>query len=161
MKVIKILEKIEEKILIFSFMFSVALVFLQIIMRYVFSNSLSWSEELARYLFLWQVWIGTSYAISENKHLKIEALTDRMKGKIKKIVKILASSLWLIFCIFLTFKGIELVYKIYAQGQSSPAMAIPMAYAYACVPIGGFLMSIKLMYGIFGITQNIEEEEGK
>ena len=52
----KLWDNLEEYILVYSMMFSVALVFVQVIMRYVFSNSLSWSEELARYLFLWQIW---------------------------------------------------------------------------------------------------------
>ena len=53
----------EEYLLVGSLAFNVVLVFFQVVMRYVFQNSLSWSEELARYIFLWQTWVGASYAV--------------------------------------------------------------------------------------------------
>jgi hypothetical protein len=43
----KIWNHFEEYLLVGSLAFSVALVFLQVVMRYVFQQSLSWSEELA------------------------------------------------------------------------------------------------------------------
>ena len=42
-------------------------------MRYVVGASLSWSEELARYVFIWLVYIGISYAVQMKAHVKVEA----------------------------------------------------------------------------------------
>ena len=64
----RITDHLEEYILIGSLFVSVALVFVQIVMRYAFKNSIFWSEELVRYIFLWQIWLGASYATKENKH---------------------------------------------------------------------------------------------
>ena len=72
----KLWNNMEEYLLVYSLMLSVGLVFIQVVMRYVFSNSLSWSEELARYLFLWQIWVGASYAVKEHRHLRIELIQD-------------------------------------------------------------------------------------
>jgi len=41
------------------------LVFIQVVMRYVFSNSLSWSEEMARFIFLWLSWIGAAMQLGK------------------------------------------------------------------------------------------------
>jgi TRAP-type C4-dicarboxylate transport system permease small subunit len=137
---------LEEYLLVYSLMFSVALIFIQIIMRYVFSNSLGWSEELARYLFLWQIWLGASYAVKERRHLRIEIIQDLMRDKRKKMIfELLPTAIWLLFSIFLTYQGTRLTLILFERGQVSPAMRVPMAYAYASVPVGCALMSIRLI----------------
>lgn len=49
-----IYNNLEEYLLVVSLVINVLLVFLQVIMRTVFKNSLTWSEELSRYIFIWQ-----------------------------------------------------------------------------------------------------------
>ncbi|MDO5562528.1 MAG: TRAP transporter small permease [Synergistaceae bacterium] len=146
----KLWDNLEEYILVYSLMFSVALVFVQVIMRYVFSNSLSWSEELARYVFLWQIWLGASYAVKEHRHLRIELIQDLIKSpKGKLLFDTLAQMLWLGFSIFLFYEGSGLTKLLFERGQVSPAIRMPMAYAYASVPVGCGLMSIRLCFEIW------------
>jgi len=141
----KLWDHFEEYLLVWSLMFSVALVFFQIVMRYVFSHSLSWTEELARYLFLWQVWLGASFAVKKRAHLKITVLTDSLSGLPKKRVELLALILWFSVSFFLAYSGGKLALLLLQRGQVSPAMRMPMGYAYASVPIGCSLMCIRLL----------------
>lgn len=157
----KLFNNLEEYFLVYSLMFSVALIFAQVVMRYIFSSSLSWSEELARYLFLWQIWVGASYAVKEKKHLRIEVVRDLIKGiKNKEAFDLLAHTIWCAFAVFLAFKGFELTKMLYVRGQVSPAMRIPMAYAYASVPVGCALMSIRLLAEMSNIVQKMRHCEG-
>ena len=73
---------LEEYLLVGSLVFSVLLVFLQVVMRTVFKNSLSWSEELARYLFIWQTWLGVSIAFKEDEHIKVTLIYSIIKNNI-------------------------------------------------------------------------------
>lgn len=57
-KVIGFYNSLEAHLLVISLAFTTLLIFVQVVMRYVFNNSLSWSEELARYVFIWQIWLG-------------------------------------------------------------------------------------------------------
>lgn len=59
---IKKFEKAEEAFLVLTLVAMVALIFGQVVGRYVFSNAPSWTEEMARYIHIFQVWIGASYA---------------------------------------------------------------------------------------------------
>ena len=70
-KLIRYYNRLEENVLILSLVFTVALIFLQVIMRKVFQNSITWSEELARYIFIWQIWLGTSIGFRDGKHISI------------------------------------------------------------------------------------------
>ena len=67
-KILKWLDdNIELYICVFLMSFMTLLVFVQVVMRYVFNNSLSWSEELARYTFIWLIYIGISYGCKLRK----------------------------------------------------------------------------------------------
>ena len=82
-KILKWLDdNIELYICVFLMSFMTLLVFVQVVMRYVFNNSLSWSEELARYTFIWLIYIGISYGCKLRKHIKIDAaLTFSLKRR--------------------------------------------------------------------------------
>ena len=74
MKVLKWLDANLEKYLCVVLMSVMTLIiFIQVVARYVFQNSLSWSEELARYIFIWLVYLGISYGCQMRKHIKIDA----------------------------------------------------------------------------------------
>lgn len=150
----KIWDHLEEYILVSSLMFNVFLIFIQIIMRYIFQNSLSWSEELARYIFLWQIWLGASFAVKEHRHLRIEAFLNLLPKKINKYVELLSLLIWVCFSVFLAYKGSELVIILIEHGQLSPAMRMPMFYAYSSVPVGCAFMGVRLIGEIINFFKN-------
>ena len=128
-------------------MFSVALLFIQIVMRYVVGRSLSWSEELARYIFLWQVWLGTSFAVRENRHIRIDIIPNMLKKNERTWARFefFVTLIWLGFAIFLTYQGFMLTSIQIEINQLSAALRIPMALAYASVPVGCGMMSLRLI----------------
>lgn len=144
----KRLDALEEFLLVSALAFNVALVFLQVIMRYVFHNSLYWSEELARFVFLWFSWLGTSFAVREGAHLKVTMLADRLgqSGSLpKKSLELISLLIWIGFAVFLTYQGAKLTHFVASMGQTSPALYVPVWIAYASVPIGSGLMTLRLL----------------
>ena len=127
------------------------LVFLQVVMRYVFANSLSWSEEMARFIFLWLSWIGASYAVKERSHFRVEMFANMIQGTASKYFECFILIVWFIFSLFLTWFGTELLLFLHDSGQFSAAMEIPMTLPYASVPVGCGLMSIRLLIEIYKI----------
>ncbi|MGM0397099.1 MAG: TRAP transporter small permease [Bacillota bacterium] len=147
----------EEAVLVSSLVVTVSLIFMQVIMRYVFSNSLSWSEELARYIFLYQIWLGASYATKKNAHLRIEILKSKFYGRKKTYFETIVLLIWLAFTVFLTLESFNLTRMIFIRGQLSPALRMPMGFAYASVPIGAGLMSLRLVQNIISGIKSIPE----
>jgi TRAP-type C4-dicarboxylate transport system permease small subunit len=141
----KLYDHLEENLLFAALMFSVFLIFFQVVMRYVFGRSLSWSEELARYLFIWYTWIGTSLAVRKRRHIRIEILADFLKGRAKLRLEMLVLLVWALFSVFLAYKGIEIGRFLLTSNQTSPALEIPMVFAYAAVPVGCVLMFLRLL----------------
>jgi TRAP-type C4-dicarboxylate transport system permease small subunit len=160
-KIKRIFDDIEEWFLVISIALNVLLVFYQVVMRYVFRNSISWSEELARYMFLWYSWVGTSYAVRKAGHLRVEMLANAFKGKNRDRFEILVLSIWLGFSLFLTYEGALMTRFVMERGQTSAALEIPMAFAYASVPVGCGLMALRLVGSLRESFRNLRREGGR
>lgn len=119
------------------------IIFIQVIMRYVMDNSLVWSEELARYLFIWLIYIGISYGAKIMKHIKIEAALGLFPKKFRPIVVLIGDSLFLGFSVFIAYTAFTVVQKQLVLGQTSPAMQMPMWIIYAAPMVGFTLTSIR------------------
>ncbi|MFK2826449.1 TRAP transporter small permease [Bacillus sp. B190/17] len=137
--------KIEEWLLVASLLLIVALVFAQVIFRYLISSSLGWSEELSRYILIWIAWIGAAYAVRAQKHIRVELLKNIVNESGKKVIECIALLLWFLFALFLVINGTQLILSIHETGQISPSNGIPMWIVYLAVPIGGGLMTLRLI----------------
>lgn len=144
-RIINFYNQLEAHLLVCSLIFTVILVFFQVILRYVFSSSLSWSEELARYIFIWQIWLGTSVAQRDNSHVRIEAAGGVGGSRRKSMLRIVSDIIWLIFCLLLVRYGFELVVSIYKRGLISAAMRMPMYLVYLSLPVSQSAVSLRIM----------------
>ena len=96
-KFLDVLEKVEKAILAVTVGIMVIIIAYQVIMRYIFAHANSWSEELARYLFIYDVMIGAAIAIRRNSHLQIDILINLMKPKVRTILTIIATLAGMVF----------------------------------------------------------------
>lgn len=145
MTIKKFLDNFEEYFCVWTLALMTAIVFLQVIMRYVFANSLSWSEELARFIFLWLSWIGASYAVKTRDHFRVEMFADMIKGKNRIIFEYAILIIWFIFSLLLVWYGTKLLIFLSKTGQVSAAMDVPMTWPYAAVPVGCLMMCVRLV----------------
>jgi TRAP-type C4-dicarboxylate transport system permease small subunit len=143
MKVLKWLdENIESFILIVLSILTVVVVFIQVVMRYLLGSSLVWSEELARYVFIWMIYIGVSYGVKRQAHISVDAVALIFKRKGKLIFAICANLAFLAFAVLLCYYSFEVVAQV---TRKSPAMNIPMQLVYAAPMVGLFLTAIRVV----------------
>ena len=116
------------------------IIFIQVVMRYVFHSSLTWSEELARYLFVWLVYFSVAYTAKRQAHIRIDAAINLYPKALRPWIEILSEIIVLIFSIFIAYTSITVFQKISASGQISPALHIPMQFVYAA-PLVGFVLT--------------------
>lgn len=121
---------------------------LQVFMRHVMNSSLSWSEELARYCFIWLVYIGISYGVKMQRHIKVDALLHFLKDRQKIYLSLIANLIFLAFSIFIVIYGYDISRQLLGWGQTSPALHIPMGIVYLATPVGFAITSIRLIQQI-------------
>ncbi|NME05023.1 TRAP transporter small permease [Psychrobacillus sp. BL-248-WT-3] len=145
--------RFEEIMLVLSLGLMVALIFGQVIGRYVFSSAPSWTEEMARYIHIFQVWIGASYAVKLRQHIRVEAFITRFHGVFRQELEILSIVIWFVMALFLAVFGTELVLSSINHGQLAPAMQIPIWIPYLAIPLGGIGMAIRLVIQVKEVIQ--------
>ena len=118
-------------------------VFLQVLYRYIFAQPLQWSEELARYLFVWLSILGATLAVQKKGHFGLDFFYKMVSNRFQRIMRIPLYLLMGIVVFVILSQGIILVQK--TALQDSPAMGISMSWAYASLPVGGALMAIHLI----------------
>lgn len=154
-------ERLEMTICIGLMSLMTILIFVQVVMRKVFSNSLSWSEELARYLFIWLIYLGISYGAKIRKHIKIDAGLKLFPKKIRPYIVILGDVFFFLFAIYIVVTGYKYVLMQAAYNKVSPALGIPYKYVYAAPMVGFFLTSIRQIQTIlYRIKTFKNSEEG-
>lgn len=149
----KIFSRFEELLLVLSLAAMVILIFGQVIGRYVLQSAPVWTEELARYIHIFQVWIGASYAVKLNEHIRVEAFIKLFHGKIRKTLEIIGTIIWFFLALFLAVFGTKLVIDSMNYAQVSPAIQIPFWILFLAVPIGGAGMAIRLVQQLIIYTK--------
>ncbi len=141
----KLLDRIEKALDAVTMLMMVVMgasVVLQVASRYVFNRPTSWSEELARYLFVWITFLGAAVVIRKRRHVDVTVLTDRLPPGAAKVVYLVADLAVLFMLGALTWAGAGLA--VMAHRQLSAAMDLPMSVAYSAMPVGTGLMFVFL-----------------
>ena len=119
---------------------TILIVAAQVVFRYVFNSSLTWTEELSRYLFAWITFLGAALALRDGVHIRIDMLVNRLPGPAVKAANALTHCLILAFSGLMVVLGVELVRR--TANTVSPALSLPVNYVfYAALPIT-FLLAV-------------------
>ncbi|CAM4204219.1 TRAP transporter small permease [Lacicoccus alkaliphilus] len=119
------------------------IMFAEVIARYIFNSSISWSSELVRYLFIWFIFISASYAVVEKAHIRIESIPMIIPTKIRPYTNLIGKFIWASLSIFVAYIGLQ--YSLTVWNSTSPALQWSMGLMYLGIPIGYFLMTLRLI----------------
>ena len=128
-----------------------AVVFLQVVSRYVFNYPFDWPEEMARYLFVWVALLGAALALRRGAHFSIDALVKRLPAGWQRIVPLLVHTILGIFTLAVSVKGFQLALRV--NEQLSSGMAISMTYAYLSVPVSFAIMFKYILSEIYALVK--------
>src|SRR5215211_3676539 len=139
------LKRVNGAVLVAMMAVMVALVFGNVVGRYVFNVSFIWAEELSQYLMVWVTFLGAGLALTQGRHVAVELVQDALPGRAARALRAAVALLVAAFLVALTVLGFEFVG--FAWGQETPAMNIPFGIPYLAVPIGAllFLAHLALM----------------
>jgi TRAP-type C4-dicarboxylate transport system permease small subunit len=154
-KIIKIIDRCLEWIMVSLMAVLVVDVTWQVISRYLLGEASSFSEEVARYLLIWIGLLGSSYAYRKKMHLAFDLFTDKAKGRVKFWMELVIHTFIICFSVVvLVFGGWYLVQLTWELNQLSASLQISLAYVYFALPLSGVLMVI---YAVNFIKQIIIE----
>lgn len=142
MKILKWLDdNLEQSLMVIMLFFMSVIMIIQVIARYVFGNSLTWSEELTRYLFIWSGFLSVSFCIKKKISIRIDQVVNALPGKLSSIFKLIEKVIMLTFFSYMSFYAFDYLTQSIASGQVSPAVGIPM-FLIQISPFIGFVLAI-------------------
>lgn len=146
MKMIKWLdENLEEMILLILLCGMTIIMGIQVSARYLFSSSLSWTEEVTRYLFIISGFISASFCIKKGISVKIDQITGMLPGKGVHYMRLVSYLIQLMFFSYLVPFAWNYVKTGFESGQLSPACKIPMYLIQSSTVISFVLCCIRLI----------------
>ena len=146
------MKKITDNILAILLGLIVVIMFTQVLFRYAFNNSLSWTEEIAKFIFVWITFIGAALCFREKMHLGVDFLIRKLPRKFSKYQLVVNTLLIVLFNGLMVLIGFSWVINV--SGTLSPAVGLPLNIVfYAALPVSAV---ISVIYGVVRLREEIK-----
>ena len=156
MKFLKWLDdNLEETILILLLICMVVIMGMQIFARYALNTSLSWSEELTQYLFVWSVFLSISYCVKKRISIKIEQFLGILPAKGQTGLRLLRHTLVFIFCLIMLPYCVTYVRQAIDLQATSAALHIPMYFIQSAPLVGFLLLTVRVFQAWLREAKNL------
>ena len=133
----------------------------QVVSRYVFKHSFTWTEEAAVVMFVWLIYLGVAAAVTKRKHLKIDALITVLPFKGKKVLLILDNVICFGFCIGIVPPFTSIIRNQIEKNAVTSLLRWPKAVIYSIIPICMVLTCIRLVQDTIRLCKENEKELGQ
>ena len=122
-----------------------ALVFIQVVMRFVFESPMFWTDEIAVYAMIWAIYLSCAWAVRERAHIRVMSVIDLFPGRVRLALIVVSDLIWFAFCIFITWYGILLVHSFWEFPYESAGLGINQKWPYMCISVGFTLTALRLI----------------
>ena len=139
----KLLYSLEEYLLAVLLALMVLLVFAQVVSRYALHRSLSYTEELVRYFFVWSTFLGAGAALKRGRHLKLDVVVHRLPEGWRKAGRGFALGGTLLLFAVIGIYGLYIVRLQIQTGQTTAALGMPAWWVGLSVPAGCGLLIVR------------------
>ena len=142
------LQKIEDIIIVLTFVVMTFSAFLQVCNRNITKIPVTGFEELSKYCMIYMVLLGTELGLRDGTQIAVTALQDRLKGRARVLVMMIAKGILILVSAVMFYQSIGLCQMQLRSGQTSPGLGVPMVVPY---------FALLLSFGIITVVQAVEE----
>lgn len=122
----------------------------QVIWRRVFDSPIVWTEELARFLFVWSTFIGASWMAKRNMHIEMISVFKMFPSRVQQIVQ--ACVILFIIAILVVIFPASCTKMMQQNTIASNTLGGTMIILYACAPVGIVLMVIQYFVNLLSVV---------
>jgi len=143
-------ERLEEGVSSVLFIVFIALMFYNVVMRYVFQDGVPWAEEITLLLFVWFVWFSIPYATKLESHAKVNFLQDFLPERAKVALNLFLDIVIILIFVAIIVAAIQFLNHSAVRGKAGLLVPYPMWLFYLPAPVG-------LALTIFRLIQNMKK----
>lgn len=142
----KIINCVEESILVVGMCVMVLFNFLNVVCRYLMPQTpFSYTEELVVLIFVWVSMFGISYGYRRGAHTMLTIFTDRIPAYCQPFIVVFSSLASVVLMVLLADTGYGMVMNQIKYGQILPGMQLPMAVVGSAIPFGAALTVLSII----------------
>lgn len=145
----------------FLLVFFVVVVFIQIILRFL-DASLTWTEEIARFAFIWFILFGAAYATRLCALNRVTLQFMKAPKWVTNLFLFISDMIWLAFSLIMAWEGYKAVMDLREFPYYTPALDWDQSYVYLVFPLSFLLMAIRIIqvnYIKFVLKQEIADPD--
>jgi len=131
-----------------------------VVFRYGLNDSLSWAEELSKYLMVWLTFLGAPIALRHFGHINIDLLISILPARLEQFMYFLVSLIVGLTMGIVLWKGWGFA-EVGAR-QVASTFNLSMIYLYVAVPIGAALtilvaleQALQALAGVFNPAKGL------
>lgn len=133
---------IVEKLLLLAGVAISLILFAQVVARYV-GHSLSWSEEVGRYLLVWITFLGATVAYKRAHFIGLAGFGAKLGPLVEQLIVRALQALTLACFALITWYGA--IYTVNSWDQTSTAVQMPMSLPISVVPLSGAIFLVHIL----------------
>jgi C4-dicarboxylate transporter, DctQ subunit len=137
-------ERFEEIIGVAMLATCLTLIFIGVVMRLTIRSGIPWQEELSRILYVLVVYVGASYGMKSEDHIRITFIRDMLPPVWQKGLEFATDVIWLGFNLTIVVISFQVYPKLQRFIGESAILEIPLHYIFLTVPLGCLLISLRL-----------------
>lgn len=127
----------------------VGVVTLQVASRFVLKIPIEWSEEVARFLFIWFCWLGSSYATLSFHHIRITAHLRLLPPRLARALLVAGDVLWIGFNGYVVVAGVGYLRSTIEYPYRSMITDIDMFWIFLPIPVIFAVFTLRVVRNLF------------
>ena len=127
-----------------------------VIGRFVFAQSIYFTEELNQFLIVLVTFVGISYAARKGRHIRMSAFYDQLSERGRKIMMIFIAAITAAVLFVLAYYSFEYVMRVAKLGKVTPSLQVPLYLTYIWVPLGLVMTGIQY---VLTVVKNLQADE--
>ena len=127
-----------------------------VIGRFVFAQSIYFSEELNQFLIVLVTFVGIGYAARKGRHIRMSAIYDQLNDRGRKVLMIIIAGATALVMFALAWFSYEYVARLAQLGKVTPSLQVPLYLTYLWVPIGFVITGIQYL---LTVVQNLRSDD--
>ncbi|SBV91416.1 putative C4-dicarboxylate transport system permease small protein [uncultured delta proteobacterium] len=157
-KTLKLFDYLEEGLIFICLAFMTVMNFINVISRYCFTNSFSFTEEITVITFVWLSMLGIAAGFRRVAHLGMSYFVELAPKKTQAYMALFSMVCSLTMIVFMVIEGVTMVDNQIMLGAKTAALEIPLAFQGLAMPVGGVFIGLRALQAGFSEYKRISAE---
>ena len=141
----KVFTSVEETLVVVGLAFMTVMNFVNVVSRYLFTNSFSFTEELTVTAFVWITMLGVAIGFKRYAHLGMSYFVDLMPRRMRAVMALLSMVCSFVMVLVMGYVSIEIIRSQITLNATTPAMEMPLYYQSLALPIGAIFILVRVL----------------